>query len=436
MNPQRTPGRAGLARLLTGMLILALAFFAYGAAARFLRADGQGDFPVFHDAFRAVLDGADLYASGRGGYIYPPLFAVVFAPLGWLSQGHAAAVWTVINAGLIFAGLWITADEITRRFNAKIDRAAVPAIMLITFAVFADKFRSELRLGQTDMIVLLGMMLSLRWLDKRPILSGLVLGFIGHIKYQSLVVLPYLLIRRRWHALTSTLVSAAAFAISTAAVFGWQRNAEYLRRGVGGLGRLFGEPAVEGAANIFPITWIRSISVTSTLARFQEWAALPAWTLPAMVLAAAGAALAAVLLLYRARGCSLFLRRDRTHDAASPRARALVAVEWTGMITAVLVFGPQTTARHMVLLVPLVSLAAMLLVVPGTGTRRLPILAATVFLLLAFILPPGSGVDAPALHAWRAIGGISIATLTLLYITIAAALRRAASLPDTPAPTP
>ncbi|HHN78495.1 MAG TPA: DUF2029 domain-containing protein, partial [Phycisphaerales bacterium] len=260
----------------------------------------------------------------------------------------------------------------------------------------------------------------------------IVLGFIGHIKYQSLVVLPYLLIRRRWRALTSTIVSAAAFALSTAAVFGWDRNAEYLRRGVGGLGRLFGEPAVEGAANIFPITWIRSISVTSTIARFQEWADLPAWSLPAMVLVAAGAALAAVLLLYKARGCSLFLRRDRTHDMTSPRAHALVAVEWAGMITAVLVFGPQTTARHMVLLVPLVSMAAMLLVVPRSGIRRPPILAATVFLLLAFVLPPGSGDDTPALHTWRAVGGISIATLTLLYITIAAALRWSASMPDTP----
>lgn len=432
----RPPARAGLARALTGVLILILAFLAYGAAARFLRADGQGDFPVFHDAFRAVLDGADLYASGRGGYIYPPLFAVVFAPLGLLSQGHAAVVWTLLNAGLIFACLWVTADEITRRFDAKVDKAVVPAVMLITFAVFADKLRSELRLGQTDMLVMLGMMLSLRWLDRRPILSGIVLGFIGHIKYQSLVVLPYLLIRRRWHALTSTIVSAAAFALSTAAVFGWQRNVEYLSRGVGGLGRLFGEPAVEDAANILSITWIRSISLTSTIARFQEWAALPAWTLPAMVLVAAGAALAAVLMLYKARGCSLFLRRDRTHDAASPRARALAAIEWTGMITAVLVFGPQTTARHMVLLVPLVSLAAMLLVVPKPGIRRLPILAATVFLLLAFILPPGSGVDAPALHAWRAVGGISIATLALLYITIAGALRWAESMPDTASATP
>ncbi len=431
MNAEQ-PERAGLARALTGALILILAFLAYGAAARFLRADGQGDFPVFHDAFRAVLDGADLYASGRGGYIYPPLFAVVFAPLGLLSQGHAAVVWTVLNAGLIFACLWITANEITRRFDAKIDKAVVPVVMLITFAVFADKLRSELRLGQTDMLVLLGMMLSLRWLDKRPILSGIVLGFIGHIKYQSLVVLPYLLIRRRWRALTSTIVSAAAFALSTAAVFGWDRNAEYLRRGVGGLVRLFGEPAVEGAANIFPITWIRSISVTSTLARFQEWADLPAWSLPAMVLVAAGAALAAVMLLYKARGCSLFLRRDRVYDMTSPRAHALVAIEWAGMITAVLVFGPQTTARHMVLLVPLVSMAAMLLVVPRPGIRRLPILAAIVFLLLAFVLPPGSGDDTPALHTWRAVGGISIATLTLLYITIAAALRWSASMPDTP----
>lgn len=421
--------RVHFARFLWGVLLTVLAVLAYGAAKRFLRADGYGDFHVFHDAFRAVLAGEDLYASGVGGYIYPPLFAVVFAPLGWLSQGAAAVVWTVLNCGMIVGCFWLAADEFTRRFDARRGAEVVPAIMLVAFLLLVDKFKSELRLGQTDMIVLLGLLLPLRWVEKRPVLAGIAMGFVGHIKYQSLVVLPYLLIRGRWRALVSTGFSLAGFALATSVVFGWERNLDYLRRGVGGLGRLFGS-GVEGGANIYGISWIRSISVPSALARLQEWAGWPGWALPVLVLVAAAIALAGVLWLYRRNGHTLFVGRSHAHDDASPRAGALVALEWTGLIVAVLVFSPQTTARHMVIVMPLLVLAGMLLVVRHGGVRRLPVLAAAVFLLLALVLPPGSGDDNKAVHAWRTVGGISIATLTLLYVSLAGGLKWAATLPD------
>ena len=83
MTPAASPTgqKKHLARALWIVNICVIGAFAFLAASRMWRGAGFGDFHVFHDAFRAVLAGEDLYDSGIGGYIYPPLFAVVFAPL-------------------------------------------------------------------------------------------------------------------------------------------------------------------------------------------------------------------------------------------------------------------------------------------------------------------------------------------------------------------
>lgn len=425
-------GKASVALLCWSAVVGLTAFFVASAARRLIRGKGIedfGDFHVFHDAFRAVLAGEDLYASGTGGYIYPPLFATVFAPLGLIELQHAGALFSVLNGVLLIACLWLAASEFVRRFDARVDKAIVPAAMLVAYAIFGDKVRSEFRLGQTDLMVLCGLLLALRWLGPRPILAGILLGLAGNLKYQSLVMLPYLLVRGRWRALGGALVAMPAFALSTALVHGWERNLAYLGRAFSGLSRMLGlaPPEIDGA-NIYPITWIRSVSLPSVFARIQEAAALPSGATPALTLLAAGVCLAGVAVLYRRGGQALFLSRTAARDDRSPRARALVALEWTGLIVAVLVFSPQTTARHVILMLPLGVLAGVMLLVPREGVRRLPLLAAGVFLLLALVLPPG-GNQGAAVTAWRWIGGISIAALTLLYTTLCCGLRWARTLP-------
>lgn len=431
---KRDPGgKASLALLCWSAVIGLTAFFAASASRRLIRGKGIedfGDFHVFHDAFRAVLAGEDLYASGTGGYIYPPLFATLFAPLGHLALQHAGALFSVLNGVLLIACLWLAASEFVRRLDARVDKAIVPAAMLVAYAIFGDKIRSEFRLGQTDLMVLCGLLLALRFLGTRPILAGILLGLAGNLKYQSLVMLPYLLVRGRWRALGGALVAMPAFALSTALVHGWERNLEYLARAFSGMSRMLGlAPPEIDAANIYPITWIRSVSLPSVFARVEEAAGLPAWTTPGLTLLAAGLCLLAVMTLYRGRGHAVFLGRGAGRDDASPRGRALVGMEWTGLIVAVLVFSPQTTARHIILMLPLGVLAGVMLLAPREGVRRAPLLAACVFLLLALILPPG-GNESTAVTAWRWIGGISIASLALLFTTLWCGLQWASTMPS------
>ena len=253
-------------------------------------------------------------------------------------------------------------------------------------------------------------------------------------------MLPYLIVRGRWRALGSCVASMAGLAVSTSLVFGWDRNAAYLSRAFGGLARMIGVGADEGAANIHDLAWIRSISLPSVFARLQEWAGWPEASVPLLTAVAAGGCLLVVFSLYRACGRhSVLLGRSGAHDDATPAGLALVLYEWTGLLVAAMVFGPQTNPRHMLLMLPLGTIAGVLVLVPRVGeapsVRRLPVLAASVFLLLAFVLPPGGESTEHLVHAWRWIGGVSIAALTLLFVSLAGGLRWANGLEREPAST-
>ena len=67
-----------------------------------------GDFVHFYDAARAMVHGEDLYSSGRGGYIYPPLLAFLYTPLAGLSETTAATVLLVVNMSLLLLALFLT----------------------------------------------------------------------------------------------------------------------------------------------------------------------------------------------------------------------------------------------------------------------------------------------------------------------------------------
>ena len=59
----------------------------------------------------------------------------------------------------------------------------------------ADKIHIVFTQGQTDFVMLLGFACVLRWMERRPWLAGLAIGFIANIKYVSLIFVPYFLTR-------------------------------------------------------------------------------------------------------------------------------------------------------------------------------------------------------------------------------------------------
>ena len=144
----------------------------------------------------------------------------------------------------------------------------VPVIALVASVITFGRLKAEIQMLQTDIIVLAAYLLAIYWLDRQPILAGMVLGFGMNIKYYTAPALFYLLLRRRWTAATSFIVSAVVFALLPALKLGLTTDWRYLRIATGGVLRSIGMPVTQQeSAHVHKIYEDLSISVTSGIAR-------------------------------------------------------------------------------------------------------------------------------------------------------------------------
>lgn len=393
-----------------------------------------GDYYHFWTAARAMSRGEDIFEMSDGrNYIYPPLTAFLFQPLGALEQKPGAYLWLGAIVLMMGGAILLWSRELLRRLLPGHDDLAPWVISTIASFLMFDKIHQQFRLLQTDGVMLLCMAVSLRLIDRRPILAGVILGFAGNIKYLSLIPLPYLIARARWRASAAVVASFVFFLFLPALSSGWSGNLADLAVAFRGLVEAFGIDVGEAArATSHPITWDRSVSITSTMFRVvgEEGSRAVGAALTAMC---AAACLGVGFVLYRRRGMALFLRPDVHAETNGPRA-GLVGIEWVGLVIASLVFGPQTTSRHMVQLVPLIILGLALLLVPRFRRDFWMIGAGIVLVSLALVLPPGQANEG-AVRIWRAVGGASWCALILLFAAVDRGLKVLAERPS-PAPPP
>lgn len=389
--------------LVTGACCLAIAIiyvWSYGRGVVQIP-KGMGDFIHFYAAAEAMRHGQDIFASGTGGYIYPPLIAFVYLPLAKLSLAAAARTDLIINILLSAATLFLAVRECARRVGLPARPEVLALVAAIAAGVMADKIRTELRMGQTDVLMLLCFTLGLVWLRRRPTLAGLALGFAFNIKYLPLVLLPYLLVRRRWHAAGAFVFGIVLFALLPALSTGWDTNLHNLGVAYGGLLNLVGLGAHGPAAQIQSIAAPLSVSVTSAMARaFGGERAASIGT--ALGLAIGVGFLGVWALVYWRHKAPLFAWAAR--DVADPGLTILELFEWTSLIIFALAFSPQTNMRHIYMtLLPIVGGVALLFAVPPRC--RWLIGGSLLVGVLSLNLPPGGGETNEAVKVWHSHAG-------------------------------
>lgn len=388
-----------------------------------------GDFEHFYQAARALREGSNIYASGMHGYIYPPLIAFLFAPLTWLSVQDAAQIMLVVNLALGGACTWVFSAEVMRRMSVEQTPSRLLVVMAATTLLSATLLRSEFQMWQTNILVAAALVLALRFLDTRPGIAGLLLGFAFNIKYLPLVFLPYLLIRRRYVAAASFAVGGVAFALMPGLASGWQRNVEHWTQALSGVGRLMGWASpVTSPARVDPITAGHSLSITSGLARLLGDDAAPS----AVLTLALCVALAVALMLWRtyaASGRPVLQWPPAGQQASQPYA-GMVALEWGALVILILAFSPQTNPRHTSLLVMPFAILASMLCSPGPSASRWPAALGAAFLFCGLNLPPNAPEFVRALSAWRWVGGAGwCMVLALPFYFIAGFRQLAGSAP-------
>ena len=186
------------------------------------------DYPLWYWAGQQVLQGKDLYPADPHTYfdfIYPPLPAVLLAVPSYFGKIALYLALCLLN----IIAWWMTA-QLSHAMAGSGRKPgwlleALPGLVTLTF-VF-DMFD----LGQPNLI-LLAMMLYGFWLLrlKRPWFAGSMFALATAIKVFPVAVLPYLIWRRRWTAVASTLVFLAVFLFVLPAPFrGFQHNVTELK---------------------------------------------------------------------------------------------------------------------------------------------------------------------------------------------------------------
>jgi hypothetical protein len=391
---------------------------------------GCGDFEHFYRGAKAMREGADPYASGVRGYIYPPLIAFLYMPLTALSVQAAAYLMLVLNMALALLCTVVACNEAMRRFAFEPSWVKLLTVVALTTVLAAPRLRSELQMWQTNLLMLAATLLALRWVDSRPKWAGLMLGLAVNIKYLPLIYLPYLLLRRRYTAAVWFVLGIAAFALLPAVWTGLAANGQHWTTAASGIAELFGikvqgSAAVVKAANIDALTVGHSMSITSGMARVVATDAWPAlkWLLSAGI---AGLVFGALALVYRRFGLPLLVWPRAAAQSLSPY-RAVVALEWAALMALALAFSPQTNPRHLVLLLLVFTLLAVLLCASTEGTvprgmdaSRKFALAALLVMMAGLSLPPGTPEFATQLAWWRKVGGPGLSLVLMLPLLFAA----------------
>jgi alpha-1,2-mannosyltransferase len=211
------------------------------------------DFTVFTEAGAAFFDGRDPYkvTSPRGWYyLYPPLFALLVAPLSLFDTESQVVVWFVLNVALTF-GCFAECRKLWRLVSVAEERrfrmvAAVCAALAVVLP-FLDCMQAG-QLGIAILYLLLvGFRLALqsRWWP-HSFCGGLILALPACVKLVPALPVLFLLFqrwsrvllrsqgRRPWgqtFALsTGVLCGSILFVLAIpASLVGWHKNIDYLR---------------------------------------------------------------------------------------------------------------------------------------------------------------------------------------------------------------
>ena len=383
-------------------------------AVRQFWAGDPGDFGHFYRAASAMWKGEDIYLSAQGHYIYPPFLAFIFQPLTLLSERTAATVWTAISAALILIAILIASREAAARWPRLADEADVSLPWVIATAVtclMVDKIRGTFALGQTDCLMLLGFACVLRWMERRPVLAGLAVGASANVKYLTLICVPYFLVKRNYKAAFTAILAFLCFLLLPGIEVGYEKLGHYLASSVGGLRRLIA--TAPAPIHVFHVTWDRSISLTSSVFRVTQSAALPDSAAVILVLLLFGGIMTAIVSIGRRHGVSLF-RPPQPKTECDP----VTHIEWAVVIFFAVAFSPQSTARHMILLLLIYTVAIAIFLNHTATTSRILLGGALALVVAALSLPFSIIGLAHQRTNWRAFGGASWCVLILVLVTV------------------
>ena len=290
------------------------------------------DFYEFFSGAEAIVNGTDVFEAGKLGYIYPPLLATLLMPLVKLGIQGAGVVWLAINAFMLAFAAWLGGWTIASRLGVP---KTAPLVTFIGLALLADKLFSDMKMQQSNILMLACWVIGMWGLGRHWLISGLALGFGFSIKYLPVVCLPYYAVRRRWKHGVGLVAGIAFWAFIPALFIGWQMNSDLWRGATSGLLHSGdgGSESAPGRARVMN-TREFGISITTAVVRTADSLGQPGLGVPVAALLMSITFFAA-WWVYRRNQQPMWIGRWGESEAGR---WPVLLVEWTGLIVASLAF--------------------------------------------------------------------------------------------------
>jgi hypothetical protein len=380
------------------------------------------DFLVPYSAARAMLNQVDIYAGTAGMYIYSPFLAFIFQPLAVLPERPAAIVWLILSASIIFAASLLAARKVTEswRVRQKETDPSIPwLISAMALLLSVSKIRSDFVLGQYDCLILAGLVGILWWMDRRPVLAGIVAGATANVKYLALIFVPYFLIKRNYRAAIASTVSFLFFFTLPALEVGLTSIKTYAINAIAVLNKVAAIPELisltaESRSHkpiVNSITWDRSVSLTSSILRVTRAHGVSDFIAASVIVVLFAAIVTAIVLISRRNGVKLFQPATAKTASSHPGTGT---IEWAVLIVLALIFGPQTTARHMIFLILVYAVAIAIVFAQKRRGPQIVLIASMVATAIALSLPFRDTGHHPSFIALKSIGTASWCAVILL----------------------
>jgi alpha-1,2-mannosyltransferase len=203
--------------------VAALSFVLGTGSALAVAGDTLGyDFRAYWQAAVRILHGQPLYdmsfqaAGGFGLFYYPPTFAPVILPFGWLGESTAVWTWTAILVGSFVVGVLVLPVGRTIRW------------WVVLLAGLSWPFVYAVKLGQVGPLLFLLFAIGWRWMDD-PLRNGIATGLGTAVKLQPAVLLVWAGLTRRWTTVAFGVVVVAILAVGATLLAGTSAWGDFVR---------------------------------------------------------------------------------------------------------------------------------------------------------------------------------------------------------------
>ena len=187
------------------------------------------DLDVYRLGGQVLLQGGDLYGrlpdielGANLPFTYPPIAAILFAPLAMMPLKVASALFTVVSIVAFGVATWLVGREVSGLRGA---RAAWFGVALTGAFMWIGPMRETIWFGQINNVLMCLVVVDLLALRGRK-WQGSLIGLAMAIKLTPAVFLAYFLMRKDWRALIVGIVSALVYTAIGFAVT-WRDSVNY-----------------------------------------------------------------------------------------------------------------------------------------------------------------------------------------------------------------